>query len=68
MYNWRSDWWGAARRLGATMWCDVRLQLRNGFYYATAFVTLVYGLALGATGRRAANRCGPYPLVARLRA
>lgn len=46
---------GAARRLAATVWCDVRLQFRNGFYYATGFVTLVYGLVLGQlSGERAA--------------
>jgi len=34
------------RRLFATIKCDIRLQARNGFYYATAFVTLVWALAL----------------------
>src|SRR4051794_35315548 len=33
-------------RLIATILCDVRLQFRNGFYYATAFVTAIYALAL----------------------
>ncbi|MEO5953904.1 MAG: ABC transporter permease, partial [Chloroflexia bacterium] len=33
-------------RLISTMWCDVRLQFRNGFYYATAFVTVAYALAI----------------------
>lgn len=28
------------RRLAATIWCDVRLQLRNGFYYASALVVV----------------------------
>ncbi len=35
-----------ARRILATIWCDVRLQARNGFYYATAFVTAVWALGL----------------------
>ncbi|MBR9990063.1 MAG: ABC transporter permease, partial [Gemmatimonadetes bacterium] len=34
------------RRLRATLLCDVRLQLRNGFYYATAFMLLVWALIL----------------------
>jgi fluoroquinolone transport system permease protein len=34
------------RRLRATLLCDVRLQLRNGFYYATAFILLVWALIL----------------------
>jgi hypothetical protein len=33
-------------RLFATIRCDLRLQLRNGFYYATAFVVAVYALGL----------------------
>ena len=28
------------RRLAATLRCDLRLQLRNGFYYATALVVV----------------------------
>jgi fluoroquinolone transport system permease protein len=34
-------------RLLATIRCDLRLQQRNGFYYATAFVVTVYALGLG---------------------
>ncbi len=34
------------RRLLATLRCDVRLQLRNGFYYAAAFTALVNVLIL----------------------
>src|SRR4051794_6262539 len=34
-------------RLVATIRCDLRLQQRNGFYYATAFVVAVYALGLG---------------------
>lgn len=34
------------RRLRATLLCDVRLQLRNGFYYATVFMLLVWALIL----------------------
>jgi fluoroquinolone transport system permease protein len=33
-------------RLLATIRCDLRLQQRNGFYYATAFVVAVYALGL----------------------
>src|SRR5687768_8695296 len=29
-------------RLTATIWCDLRLQLRNGFMFAVAFVVLLY--------------------------
>ncbi len=28
------------RRLAATLWCDLRLQFRNGFYYASAVVVV----------------------------
>ncbi|MFL5733533.1 MAG: ABC transporter permease [Chloroflexia bacterium] len=43
----RSSGAGARRgRLFATLRCDMRLQFRNGFYYATAFVTAIYALAL----------------------
>jgi fluoroquinolone transport system permease protein len=34
------------RRLLSTVWCDIRLQFRNGFYYATAFVTIAYALLI----------------------
>jgi fluoroquinolone transport system permease protein len=34
------------KRLIATIGCDIRLQLRNGFYYATGFVALFWMLAL----------------------
>jgi fluoroquinolone transport system permease protein len=34
------------QRLFATIRCDLRLQQRNGFYYATAFVVAVYALGL----------------------
>jgi fluoroquinolone transport system permease protein len=34
------------KRLVSTLWCDVRLQLRNGFYYATLFVLAIYALGL----------------------
>lgn len=34
------------RRLRATLLCDIRLQLRNGFYHATAFLLLVWALIL----------------------
>jgi fluoroquinolone transport system permease protein len=34
------------KRLSATIRCDVRLQLRNGFYYATLFVLAIYALGL----------------------
>ena len=30
------------RRLTATIWCDLRLQFRNGFMFAVAFVVLLY--------------------------
>jgi fluoroquinolone transport system permease protein len=33
-------------RLLATIRCDLRLQQRNGFYYATAFVVAVYALGI----------------------
>lgn len=36
----------ASMRLLATVWCDVRLQFRNGFYYATIFVSVIYALAI----------------------
>jgi fluoroquinolone transport system permease protein len=35
------------RRLLATLRTDVRLQLRNGFYYAVAFVLLVWAIVVG---------------------
>ena len=28
------------RRLAATLWCDLQLQFRNGFYYASALVVV----------------------------
>lgn len=34
------------RRLTATLRCDFRLQLRNGFYHATAFILVVWALIL----------------------
>jgi fluoroquinolone transport system permease protein len=34
------------KRLTATIACDIRLQLRNGFYYAAAFVALFWVSAL----------------------
>lgn len=34
------------RRLLAAIRCDMRLQLRNGFYYATAVITLLWVLAV----------------------
>jgi fluoroquinolone transport system permease protein len=34
------------RRLFSTIRCDIRLQQRNGFYYATIFVMAVYALGL----------------------
>jgi fluoroquinolone transport system permease protein len=34
------------RRLLATIRCDARLQLRNGFYYATAFVLVMWAAIL----------------------
>jgi fluoroquinolone transport system permease protein len=43
------------KRLISTIRCDLRLQQRNGFYYATAFVVAVYALGLSqlhATGAR----------------
>ena len=43
------------KRLLATIRCDLRLQQRNGFYYASAFVVAVYALGLSqlhATGAR----------------
>ncbi len=30
------------KRLLATMWWDIRLQFRNGFYYATAFIVVAW--------------------------
>jgi hypothetical protein len=33
-------------RLIATVLCDVRLQIRNGFYYAAAFVAMFWTLVL----------------------
>lgn len=33
-------------RLTATLLCDFRLQLRNGFYHATAFILLVWAIIL----------------------
>jgi fluoroquinolone transport system permease protein len=38
------------QRLLATIRCDVTLQLRNGFYAATAFVTIVWALVLMRAG------------------
>jgi fluoroquinolone transport system permease protein len=38
------------QRLFATMRCDARLQFRNGFYAATAFVTVVWALLLMQAG------------------
>jgi fluoroquinolone transport system permease protein len=43
------------KRLLATIRCDLRMQQRNGFYYASAFVAAVYALGLGqlhASGAR----------------
>jgi fluoroquinolone transport system permease protein len=34
------------KRLGATMWCDLQLQVRNGFYYAAGFVAIFWMLGL----------------------
>src|SRR5688572_21983360 len=34
------------KRLMATIICDIRLQMRNGFYYAAAFVAAFWALAL----------------------
>ncbi|HEX5692580.1 MAG TPA: ABC transporter permease [Roseiflexaceae bacterium] len=34
------------KRLLATLRCDVRLQFRNGFYYATGFVLLVWAVVI----------------------
>ena len=34
------------RRLLATMHCDVRLQVRNGFYYAVVLVLACWGLLM----------------------
>jgi fluoroquinolone transport system permease protein len=34
------------KRLSATVICDVRLQIRNGFYYAAAFVAFFWTFAL----------------------
>ena len=34
------------RRLAAAIVCDMRLQVRNGFYYAAAFVAVFWALAL----------------------
>jgi fluoroquinolone transport system permease protein len=33
-------------RLYATVWCDIRLQIRNGFYYAALFVLFIWLLIL----------------------
>src|SRR5436305_5271778 len=52
-------------RLLATIRCDLRLQQRNGFYYATAFVVAVYALGLSqlhASGARL-NLAGLLPAV-----
>lgn len=52
-------------RLLSTIRCDLRLQQRNGFYYATAFVVLVYALGLSqlhAAGARL-NLAGLLPAV-----
>jgi fluoroquinolone transport system permease protein len=38
------------QRLLATMRCDATLQLRNGFYAATAFVTVIWALILMQAG------------------
>ena len=34
------------RRFASTLVCDVRLQFRNGFYYAAGFVVFCWILAL----------------------
>lgn len=34
------------RKLLATVWCDIRVQFRNGFYYATIFVLAFFILVL----------------------
>jgi fluoroquinolone transport system permease protein len=38
------------RRLLATMQCDVRLQFRNGFYYAAAFILACWGVIVTQLG------------------
>ncbi len=53
------------KRLLSTIRCDLRLQQRNGFYYATAFVVAVYALGLSqlhAAGARL-NLAGLLPAV-----
>ena len=53
-----------AGRLLSTVWCDIRLQFRNGFYYATAFVTLAYALLISQlNGGSEINLVTLFPVV-----
>ncbi len=36
------------RRLAATLWCDLQLQFRNGFYYASALVVVAFVILLNS--------------------
>lgn len=45
------------RRLLATMRCDIRLQARHGFYYATAFVLIVCVALISRTLRLTCPGC-----------
>ena len=50
-------------RLLATIRCDLRLQRRNGFYYATAFVVAVYALGLSQLHAAGARLNLAFPLA-----
>lgn len=50
-------------RLWATLVCDVRLQWRNGFYYAAAVVTALFALLLAQTPSPEVRRLLPAVIV-----
>lgn len=54
-----------SRRLLATIQCDTRLQFRNGFHYATAFVTAAYALLIGQLNEHveASDLAALFPVV-----
>lgn len=47
------------KRLTSTIVCDVRLQIRNGFYYAAGFVALFWILGLSQLPRESLSRLMP---------
>lgn len=53
-------------RLAATMLCDIRIQVRNGFYYAAAFVALINILILTQIPSEALSRWMPLLILSNL--